>query len=165
MVTKDDGLINVRNINEKIKFGDGSTLNAVKIGDLPVVVEHKSGKRVRATLENVKVVPNMICNLFSILSCLTKGWNLGNEGKFIKLTKGKIQIKFDQELGTKTGYLAGVKMTPCTEKMKVDDKDVNVNILHQQLGHCCEAVTRATAKKLGYNVTGKFEVCKDCATK
>ena len=140
-MTKDDGLINVRDINEKIKFGDGSTLNAVKVGDLPVVVEQRSGKKVRATLGNIKVVPKMICNLFSILSCLRKGWSLGNEGKLIKLTKGKTQIKFDQELETKTGYLAGVKMTPCTEEMELNDKDVNVNILHQQLGHCCEAIT------------------------
>ena len=148
LVTKDDGLINVKTINKKIKFGDGSILNAVKVGDLPVIVEQRSGKKVKATLENVKVVPNMICNLFSILSCLKKGWNIGNEKRVLKLTKGKAVIKFDQQLETKTGFLAGVKMSPCLEDVELPTNEANINILHQKLGQCCEAITQATAKKL-----------------
>ena len=138
LVKKEDGLINVRKISKKIKFGDGSSLTATKVGDLPVIVKQKNGKKFKATLEDVKVVPNMICNLFSIVSCLRKGWNIGNDGKVIKLSKGKTQIKFDQELATKTGYLAGVKLIPCIgEVTNLESKDVNVNILHQRLGHCC----------------------------
>ena len=62
---------------------------------------------------------------------------------------------------TKSGYVAGVKILPqALEKGK--GKEINVNRLHNQLAHCCEATTRKTAKSLGYELTGDYKVCEDC---
>ena len=94
---------------------------------------------------------------------LSKGWSLGNEGKIITLQKQQTIIKFDQVMTTKSGYVAGVKIMPqaLVESTELTT-NVNVNTLHGQHAHSCEATTRKTANALGYNATGTFEVCEDC---
>ncbi len=42
------------------------------------------------------------------------------------------------------------------------NKSVNVNDLHEQLGHPNEATTRLTGRAIGLNVTGIFQPCEAC---
>ena len=95
LATSDKGMINVREINDSIKVGNGTTMDATKIGDLPVIITQKDGTKTKATLKGVKFVPKLWCNLFSIGNVLSKGWSLGNEGKIITLQKLQTIIKFD----------------------------------------------------------------------
>ncbi len=41
---------------------------------------------------------------------------------------------------------------------------MNINKLHNMLGHCGEETTRKTAAFYGWLLTGKFEVCDHCIT-
>ena len=41
--------------------------------------------------------------------------------------------------------------------------EIDVNTLHRRLGHSCEQVTRKAGKSLGLKVSGKFQICEDCA--
>ena len=127
LVRSDIGMKNIKKIKEHIKIGDGSKLRAKKIGDLPVIIEQKDGKQIKAVLKNVKYVPNLLCNLFSILSVMNKGWSLGNDKSIVKLSKGKSEIKFDHEMKTKNGYLAGVKIIPEILEDKVKGRQCNVS--------------------------------------
>ena len=83
------GFINIRKVNEGLKVGNGERLEVSKIGDLPIMIFLKDGKETNAVLHDVKYVKNLWCNLFSISSCLEKGWRLGSEGKIIG-SEGKI---------------------------------------------------------------------------
>ncbi len=42
------------------------------------------------------------------------------------------------------------------------NKSVNINDLHQQLGHPDEATTHLTGRAIGLNVTGTFQPCEAC---
>ena len=60
----------------------------------------------------MKLVPDLApYNLFSITWALNNGFQLGNKGRTITLTKGNFTLSFDQEIQTKSGYLAGVETT------------------------------------------------------
>ena len=131
LASSDKGMINVREIHDSIKVGNGTTMDATKIGDLPVIITQKDGTKTKATLKGVKFVPKLWCNLFSIGNVLSKGWSLGNEGKITTLQKQQTIIKFDQVMTTKSGYVAGVKIMPqaLVESTELTT-NVNVNTLH-----------------------------------
>jgi hypothetical protein len=65
------------------------------MGKLRCEILQKNGMSLVATLEDVKSVPDLWINLFSIGKALKNGFNLGNEGETIKLMKGKRVILFD----------------------------------------------------------------------
>jgi hypothetical protein len=65
--------------------------------------------------------------------------------------------------------VVGVEMVPRTNA--TDDmaamalergKTLNINVLHQVLGHPSEETTRKTAIFFGWNVNGTFNPCKNC---
>ena len=54
-----------------------------------------------------------------------------------------------------------IKIIPWAEKL--NNYDLDLNIAHSYLGHCSEATTKATARKLGWNISNDFETCESCA--
>jgi len=42
-------------------------------------------------------------------------------------------------------------------------KTVDINVLHQKLGHASEALVRKTAKFYGWQLKNSFETCESCA--
>ena len=42
-------------------------------------------------------------------------------------------------------------------------KSININMLHNYLGHPGESILRATAKTMGLKLTGSLDTCKNCA--
>ena len=46
---------------------------------------------------------------------------------------------------------------------KFDKKNsVDINVLHQQLGHTNELIVKKTSKEMGIVLTGKFKICESC---
>ena len=39
---------------------------------------------------------------------------------------------------------------------------MDINRMHRVFNHASEDSLRATAKERGWNITGRFEVCRDC---
>jgi hypothetical protein len=76
-------------ILEDITVGNGNVMTATKMGKLRCQILQKSGESLVVTLEDVKFVPDLWINLFSIGKALKNGFNLGNDGETIKLMKGK----------------------------------------------------------------------------
>jgi hypothetical protein len=164
----DAGMFNVEMISSPIKIGDGKVLTATKIGKKRLTVVQADGTTTDVILEDYKYVPDLWVNLFSIPKSLGKGWNIGNKGVSLFLTKGKTTITFDREFPTQKGLVLGVEMiprqlaeenaSPALDKGKI----VNVNALHKIFGHIGEESLRKTAKFYGIKPSGKIQSCSDC---
>jgi hypothetical protein len=48
--------------------------------------------------------------LFSIGKALKNGFNLSNDGKIIKLSKGNVTLTFDKVVRTKNDFVPGIKL-------------------------------------------------------
>ena len=135
------------------------------------MVQPKHGEKFVVILKDVKFVPELWVNLFSISKALKNGFNLGNEDVVMKLMKGNTTLYFDRMLKTKNGFVSGIKLLPilgnniattAVEENKVKPK-ININNLHKILGHCGEVATRMTGKSFGYDVTGDYKTCEACS--
>jgi hypothetical protein len=107
--------------------------------------------------------------LFSLTKALSKGWNIGNKGIKLFINKGSATLKFDQVFRTQKGLILGVEMVPRTQGMAgiataaLDrGKTLQIDHLHNILGHPSEDTTRKTAEFYRWNVNGKFTPCEDC---
>jgi hypothetical protein len=79
MVHSMDGIIDVKDMNQKVTIGNGQSIHATKIGKLRASYVSKDSEKKKIVLHNVKVVPDLApSNLFSITAVLESGFKLGN---------------------------------------------------------------------------------------
>jgi hypothetical protein len=93
-----------------ITIGNTTTMKAEKVGKIRICVIQCNGRKFQITIENVKFMPDLWVNLFSINKVLMNGFMIGNEGVLIKLTKGETMLVFNQSLNNKGGFLSVIKM-------------------------------------------------------
>ena len=112
MTNSDEGLQETVTINEQIKMGNGKYMTATKKGKLPCTIKQLDGKHQDCVIE-VKVVPEMWCNLFLITSAMKKGFKLSSKDMKITIKKGSFEFTFDKMGETASGgFLMGVKIVP-----------------------------------------------------
>jgi hypothetical protein len=164
-----EGLFDVKDINEKITVGNGERRKAIKVGSLKYHVIQLSGASVNVTLKEVKYVPESWVNLFRISKILKNGFNLSNKGLMISLKKGSVSVTFDIVIKTVNGSISGIKMTTYDPSIaylaKVSltvIKEIDVNKLHEMIGHCGVDRLKKTANIHGLKLKGEFKVCEDC---
>jgi hypothetical protein len=166
-----EGMYDIVDMSTSVTVGNGKQIKIEKSGKLKGVMQHKDGSRTEVVLTNVKYVPELWCNLFSVISAMKQGWKLSgekvNNETVMKLTKNSLTIGFDQKVKASTTDLLGVKFLRAIPEAAMTNLQpgtkVKTTTLHYQLGHPSEAVTRATAKYMDVNVTGKLETCENCA--
>ena len=168
MTNSDIGMYDWKPINDSIKVGNGTTVRGLKIGKLKVNVVQSNGKISTLVLSNVKYVPELWCNLFSITAAIDKDFTLGNKQRVITLSKGRNCFGFDQLMETTSGHVMAAEMTPVTAEdqgMTVLDagREVNIMKLHRIYGHPGEAMLRKTAKTYNLKLKGKMKKCEECA--
>ena len=164
-------LTDVNEGDSYITVGSGEDLPCRKVGRVKGYVLDSKGKQTRITLERVKYVPDLCCNLLSLTTIMKQGFSLYGKDGTLAIGKGMYKINFTKKIRTATnGELFGLQIYGRSDgdkrKSSIDQKNmkkVNVNVLHSKLGHACEAVTRATGKMLNLEVIGKFNECEDCA--
>jgi Zinc knuckle len=153
----EEGLYNYTTISEEITVGNGNKMLAKKLGSLRCIVQQKNGEKCVVVLKDIKLVPELWVNLFSISNALKCGFNLGNEDVVMKLMQGNTTLYFDRMLKTKNEFVLGIKLLPilgnniattAVEARKVKPK-ININNLHKMLGHFGEVTTRMTGKSFG----------------
>ena len=116
------------------------------------------------TLKDVIYVPDIQTNLFSITKAMEQGGKIISEGKdCLTIILGTQKIRFDHKLKTRLGFMLGAFIKPTTSQTTLGDIKVDINDFHLMLCHANEEVTRRTAEKLGYKLTGKMEICEFCA--
>ena len=171
MTNSDKGLINAQTINEQIRVGNGKYMIATKKGRLPCTIKQTNGEDQQCTLE-VKVVPELWCNLFSITSAMKKGFAISSKDMVVSISKGNFKFNFDKVGETASGgFLMGIEIVPRLseqtmvseeEQIKIKERTMDINIAHNIFGHPSEATTRSTAKKYGWTLTGDLEKCENC---
>jgi hypothetical protein len=72
----DKGLFDVKEINESIKVGNGDTMMETKVGCLKCRTIQGDRSDIDINLHEVKYVPDLWANLFSVHQSLKKGQNL-----------------------------------------------------------------------------------------
>lgn len=167
MGNTDEGMFDVKEINEPVTIGNGKTLRATKIGKLRRTVHQTNGDTLDIIIPDYKHVPELHVNLFSITKALELGWKLTNKGVMMILNKNGRQIRFDRIYKTDNGKLCGVNILPRFESGEMafpaeSGKAWDINRMHRVFNHASEEVLRATAKDNGWQVTGTFETCRDC---
>ena len=153
MCNDDIGMFECKFINEEIKVGNSRTIKAIKIRKLRVCVTQTNGRRTLVTLTNVKYVPELWCNLFSITAALDKGFDLGNIGRVITLSKGNVKIGFDQVFSTQSGFIMAAQMTNLTpdgaNAVLEAGKKIKMMTYHRMLSHPGEVILQNTAHAYG----------------
>jgi hypothetical protein len=153
LTNSDEGMFDVQVIKSPVKIGSGKSMTATKTRKKQMTVIPKDGSMQVILLTEVKYVPELWVNLFSIGKALQNGFNIGNKGIHIFLRKGNTKIVFDRIMPTSKGFVVGFGMMPATRAsgnvaiVAMDKgKRVNVNALHKLLSHVAEGNARRTAK-------------------
>jgi hypothetical protein len=81
------GMFNMSDIDEKITVGNGNSMMAKKVGSRKHYIVQLDGSVLDITINEVKFVPNLCDNLFSINKAIKNGFILRNEGMYL-LDKG-----------------------------------------------------------------------------
>ena len=115
-------------------------LTATKVGKKKATVMHKDGTTEDVTLTNVKYVPGLWVNLFSIGQALKNGFSIGNKDVVITLTKGSTVLKFDRIIPTHQGFVIGMEIRSRTTgniaaAMLEAGSAIDINAAHEMLGH------------------------------
>jgi hypothetical protein len=168
-----EGLADVKDINESIKIGNGGAMRACKIGNLNCEVTQLDERKVVVSLKNVKFVPGICSNLFSLNKALMNGFTLANYGVIVSLTKKHVTLKFDVLIKTVgDGCVTGVMMKPIVKKKIHDgydhtsigmERSLDINHLHNVFGYCGLETLKSTSKIYGLKHSGNFETCEECA--
>ena len=152
MTNDDNGMFDCKQIDEDIMIGNGKPMKATKVGLIRLETMQQDGSIRSFTMTNVKFVPELYCKLFSVTTALDKGFQIGNKGRKIFLQKGDFRIAFDKVFETKTGFILGVDLAVHTSEMAQTGleagREINVNELHEKLGHPPEESTQKTGKML-----------------
>ena len=162
----DDGMENVRSINEAISVGDGKPVIATKIGDKRVMVEQPDGTFEEMVLKDYMYAPGLRHHLLSLTKPLMEGWKLSSDGLSLILSKGKYQIVLNKHCRTRKGLVIGVDVgtAGCAESANpsIAKGKCDINEFHRIFGHHSEDTLRRTAKKYGIKLTGKLKPCEAC---
>jgi hypothetical protein len=76
---------------------------ATKIGKLKCEVIQINGEKFTVTLNNVKYVPSLCVNLFSLNKSLKKGFKVSNDGVVVSLNFKHVKLTFDRAINAKDG--------------------------------------------------------------
>jgi hypothetical protein len=66
----------------------------------------------KIALNDVKYVPSLCVNLFSLNKALKKGFKVSNDGVVISLTYKHVKLTFDRVIHATDGCVTGVLMKP-----------------------------------------------------
>jgi hypothetical protein len=94
------------------------------------------------------------------------GWKLGGDKHAIWIEKDGKQVHFDIVIPTPKGALYCLYFKRgCEMAMAATSQGTKMNVMkaHGVLGHSNEDTTRATAKALGWVLTGTWSPCEACA--
>ncbi len=179
-----DGVTNIRDVNVEVEIGTGTCIRATKAGTFRGKVKQSDGSMAVLKLE-VKYLPGLQNNLFSITTAIKNGASLKNEGSVIVLTKNDVDICFDRKTSGGDGPTMAAVIAPTDEEAEVamayrehenvgkDKKEValaaqirkpaiEVNKFHKLLGHVGDQKLKPTADEFAVDLKGELKKCEFC---
>ena len=166
------GLTNIRKAkaSDSITMGNGKEESALEIADIVGTICNRHGNEMATgKLSDVTVLPTGKYNLFSVTQMLKKGWELRGNDQKMTLAKGDSEISFDIQIPTPKGMLYAMYVKR-HENREVGNAlrdggivKMTFNEAHDKLGHMSNILTKATARQLGWHLTGAVRPCESCA--
>ena len=98
MVCEDLNMFDCKISNQHVIVGDGRSLKVNKTGKLKVSFHNNQGDKSEVLLEEVKYIPELKVNLFSIPVALKKGAKVKSQGTTLILEKDNKKISFDHKI-------------------------------------------------------------------
>jgi hypothetical protein len=145
----------------------------MQAGNLNCEVIQLDGRKFVVTLKNVKYVPEICSNLFSLNKPLKNGFKLTNDEVIISITKKHVTLTFDRVIKIlDDGYVTGVMIRPILSERAYGgyahttiekEKSFDINHLHRIFGHCGHATLKNTVKMYGFKLSRVPETCVECA--
>jgi Reverse transcriptase (RNA-dependent DNA polymerase)/gag-polypeptide of LTR copia-type len=157
MTNDSEGMFDCKVINDRIKIGDGKLLHAKMMGKKRVTMT-SNNKTTTIVLEEVKFVPDLAINLFSITRALMGGWQLSNKGVQISLSKNNDVLTFNQQFPTSNGVLVGIELIPESANITMD-----ISAFHRIMGHPNPVTLKKTADYHNIKLRGSFDPCYECS--
>jgi hypothetical protein len=164
LLTNDDSnMFDVQTVRSPIKVGSGKSLMATKMGKKRVEVIQNGETSGTFVLTEVKFVPGLFVDLFSIGKALKNGFKISNKGCVISLRKGDSVVSFDRMLPTERGFVSGVVLKLCVPTLVSENtfpqnaaaialergRRITLSEAHSLLGHAAIATVRKTAQSYG----------------
>jgi len=129
----------------KIDTANGSTSIVMHIGNYKGKVQCADGTESIIIMKNIKVVPGLVKNLFSLSTVMRNNWDLLTETtddmKVLKIKKNDVEYKFNRKVSkiSNRGYLMGMQIVPDKmdekEKGKYNKNNKNKNIEKREEGN------------------------------
>ena len=112
----------------------GRLLLILFIGEKAGSEIQKNGKTVPILMKNVKHVPDLYCNLFSISAALKEGCYLEGTLKMMKISKSEKMYVFDRHIKSGKGFLFAMKISNKDEQgPKKKERRSDLMKIHQEL--------------------------------
>ena len=164
MTYSTQGMRNLKPMTSSVIFGNGHKLQCTHIGEKHGLVVQNDGTKARIKMKNVKVVPDLFCNLFSISAALKEGCRLEGNATELTVSIGNRKYRFDNKIKSGKGFVFGIRINSdgkSTSSVPVQTSH-HIQIIHERLGHPGENITRSTAKNLGMKLHGTLKHCDGC---
>jgi len=130
----DDGMMDVEDVNDPVKVGNGNQVRLLKKRTIPLMLLQKNGNVMDMLLEDCECAPDFDVCLFSLMKAIEKGWTLSNEGTNVILTKKNTTVVFNRITKTKDGILCGVELLPRLGEQATPANDVQEPQESHQVG-------------------------------
>ena len=105
-----ESMTDLQDVESYLKFGDSKKLQVQKIGTKQGIVVQKDDTLKRIEIRNVKYIPEMYCNLFSLTAAMTQGFSLEGLRKQLMIRKRNYRVNFDRIIKSGRGFLFGIKI-------------------------------------------------------
>jgi hypothetical protein len=130
-----------------------------------------NGEKFTVTLNDIKYVPSLCVNLFSLNKALKKGFKVSNDGVVVSLNYKYVKLTFDRVIHATDGCVTGVVMKPIlsnningfSNESIGNERIYDINHLHKLFGHCGQEILKKTIKMYRFKSSGSFNTCEQCA--
>jgi hypothetical protein len=122
-------------------------------------------------MNDVKYVPSVCVNLFSLNKVLKNGFKVGNDGVVVSLNYKHVKLTFDRVINATDGCVPKVSMKPMISNningfanaSIRNERIYDINHLHKLFGHCGQEILNKMIKMYGFKSSGSFDTCEQCA--
>ena len=161
------GVYNLVPINRSVMIGNRQSISFTHKKKLYVICKHKDGSIARETWD-VKIVPQLNHDLFSITKAMKEGWQMNGRwkerGLVIELFKSTwASMKFVRMLPSGSSWLMGIKVQRVldhTHSVMEQGKTISMSKLHQITGLTGEHLLKPTANYMKLKLTGNWHHAK-----
>ena len=131
---------------EKVRLGDGRTVDAVGVGNVCVNMQFKVSKPKRCVIYNVLFVPKLACNLFSVRAAAAKGNYVKFGGSKCWIRDGNGKLCGMGSLADKL-YQLDCEPAPNKNASLASEHRNEMDLWHQRLGHLNAQYIKEIAEK------------------